>query len=132
MLPIEEEPSLSAEQQRVLDLVASGKSVFFTGPAGTGKSYLLRKVIDHLQSVHRGRGTMAVTASTGIASVNIDGVTLHNWSGVWTGQSSAGAIAQRIVAKHELESTRERWQNVKTLIIDESAYESMAAAVLSN
>ncbi|KAL1670800.1 hypothetical protein GGF50DRAFT_93791, partial [Schizophyllum commune] len=36
---------LSPEQRLVLDMVKTGKNVFFTGPAGTGKSVLLREII---------------------------------------------------------------------------------------
>lgn len=69
-------PQLSAEQQHVLDMVLRDrKSLFFTGSAGTGKSVLLRAIIDELESIH-GPG-LAVTASTGIAAININGCTLH-------------------------------------------------------
>ena len=37
--------NLSKEQMRVLDIVKQGFSVFFTGSAGTGKSFLLRRII---------------------------------------------------------------------------------------
>ena len=37
--------ALSKEQMRVLDIVKQGYSVFFTGSAGTGKSFLLRRII---------------------------------------------------------------------------------------
>ena len=36
---------LSKEQQKVLTTVLDGRSVFFTGSAGTGKSFLLRRII---------------------------------------------------------------------------------------
>ncbi|KAG8738004.1 hypothetical protein FRC10_007418 [Ceratobasidium sp. 414] len=69
---------LSAEQRHILQMVLAGKSVFFTGPAGTGKSVLLREIISQLQN----RGVpVAVTASTGIAAVNIQGKTLHSFAG---------------------------------------------------
>jgi ATP-dependent DNA helicase PIF1 len=69
-------PTLSAEQQRVLDMVLKDKkSLFFTGSAGTGKSVLLRAIIDEMETIY---GPMlAVTASTGIAATNINGCTLH-------------------------------------------------------
>ena len=38
---IEKEYSLSSSQKQVLDAIARGHSVFFTGAAGTGKSYIL-------------------------------------------------------------------------------------------
>ena len=36
---------LSKEQQRVLGTVLQGSNVFFTGSAGTGKSFLLKRII---------------------------------------------------------------------------------------
>ena len=38
-------PALSREQEKVLKVVLSGTSVFFTGSAGTGKSFLLKRII---------------------------------------------------------------------------------------
>ena len=36
---------LTTEQKRVLREVLDGRSVFFTGSAGTGKSFLLKRII---------------------------------------------------------------------------------------
>ena len=36
---------LTGEQKAVLQAVLSGQNVFFTGSAGTGKSFLLRRII---------------------------------------------------------------------------------------
>lgn len=74
---------LSKEQEHVLDLVVNeGKSVFFTGPAGTGKSVLMRAIINQLRTKFaRDRERVAVTASTGLAACNIGGITLHSFSG---------------------------------------------------
>ncbi|KAG6026210.1 hypothetical protein E4U40_002251 [Claviceps sp. LM458 group G5] len=75
--------TLSSEQEHVLDMVVNqGQSVFFTGPAGTGKSVLMRAIIQELKRKHRGEpDRVAVTASTGLAACNIGGVTLHSFSG---------------------------------------------------
>ncbi|KAG5963932.1 hypothetical protein E4U57_005800, partial [Claviceps arundinis] len=74
--------TLSSEQEHVLDMVVNqGQSVFFTGPAGTGKSVLMRAIIQELKRKHRGEpDRVAVTASTGLAACNIGGVTLHSFS----------------------------------------------------
>lgn len=76
--------SLSPEQKDVLDLVVNrGQSVFFTGPAGTGKSVLMRAIIDEMKKKHsRDPERIAVTASTGLAACNIGGITLHSFSGM--------------------------------------------------
>lgn len=75
--------NLSGEQRKVLDVVVKqGKSVFFTGPAGTGKSVLMRAIIKDLkEKFARDPERVAVTASTGLAACNIGGMTLHSFSG---------------------------------------------------
>lgn len=77
--------SLSSEQKHVLDLVVNkGQSVFFTGPAGTGKSVLMRAIIKELKKKYsKDPERVAVTASTGLAACNIGGITLHSFSGTF-------------------------------------------------
>ncbi|CAI2165531.1 2670_t:CDS:10 [Funneliformis geosporum] len=74
--------SLSEEQKKVFYLAVREKeNIFFTGAAGTGKSFLLKRIIAALQ-LRYGRERVAVTALTGIAAVNINGTTLHSFSGI--------------------------------------------------
>lgn len=59
----------------ILKLIRSGKSVFITGEAGTGKSYnigLLTRALDNYEK----------TSSTGVSSHNIGGRTIHSFSGL--------------------------------------------------
>jgi hypothetical protein len=75
----QKEFALTPEQQQVLDLCLSGRSVCVLGYAGTGKSVLLRAAVKEFA----GRNIKyAVTASTGIAAVSIEGRTIHSWSGL--------------------------------------------------
>ena len=149
---------LSPDQLYVLSKVKNGESVFFTGSAGTGKSVLLREII----KACGGRPSMklAVTASTGIASVNIGGCTLHSWAGIGLGKEDKDALVGKILgmSRHAYKQDQamrkqlwakkargeqltgdeeaflrtdpqdtakskplDRWKQVKTLIIDESA-----------
>ncbi len=60
-------------------LVTQGRNVLLTGQAGTGKSTLLRNEIDTFDP------SVAITASTGIAAINVGGSTIHRWSGMMLG-----------------------------------------------
>ena len=52
-------------------ILASKRNLFITGPAGTGKSYLLNKYIENCGCV------CAVCAPTGIAALHVGGDTMH-------------------------------------------------------
>jgi ATP-dependent DNA helicase PIF1 len=82
---------------------------------GTGKSVLLRAIIDHFGGGPSNR--LAITASTGIAAVNIGGCTLHSWAGIGLGKESETKLYYKL---WNCEPVKDRWQLVKTLIIDES------------
>lgn len=67
-------PSFDAEQQYAFDVLTSGRNVFLSGDAGTGKSYVTRQFISWCADNHK---NVVVTAPTGIAALNINGVTIH-------------------------------------------------------
>ncbi|PSN54518.1 ATP-dependent DNA helicase PIF1 [Blattella germanica] len=69
--------SLTKEQKEVLNAALGGKNIFFTGSAGTGKSYLLRRILGALPP-----DVTVATASTGVAACHIGGVTLHSFAEV--------------------------------------------------
>ena len=60
------------DQEKALTLMRSGKNVCLLGDAGTGKSWVLRKFLE----VNQGKNIVRC-APTGIAAINIGGVTLH-------------------------------------------------------
>lgn len=112
---------LSEEQQSVARVVASGRNIFFTGPAGTGKSHLLSFLVRYLTARHSAAG-VAVTATTGIAAQNIGGCTLHSFSGLGMSDESSNTLAtenQRAQLLRRVQRRRAAWTAVKVLIIDE-------------
>lgn len=101
---------LSAEQTRVLKMVKAGESVFFTGSAGTGKSYLLKRIISSLPPE-----TTFATASTGAAASLIGGTTLHAFAGIGTGNGTL----EHCISLASRESHAAVWRRCGCLVIDE-------------
>lgn len=90
---------LSDEQRHVLKaVVEKGKSIFFTGSAGTGKSVLMREIIKKLRDKYRKEpDRIAVTASTGLAACNIEGVTLHSFAGIGLGKEPVPELVKKVM-----------------------------------
>uniref|UniRef100_A0A670J067 ATP-dependent DNA helicase PIF1 n=1 Tax=Podarcis muralis TaxID=64176 RepID=A0A670J067_PODMU len=101
---------LSQEQSMVLNAVLSGKNVFFTGSAGTGKSYLLKKIMASLPP-----NSTYATASTGVAACQIGGTTLHAFAGIGSGKASL----HQCIELAQRPGIRQQWLNCRHLIIDE-------------
>lgn len=80
---------------------------------------LLREIIRLLR--HRLPQSVAITASTGIAGLNIGGSTVHSFAGIGLGKESAHVLACRI---SKSKFPRKRWLDTSTLIIDESEQRS--------
>jgi ATP-dependent DNA helicase PIF1 len=89
---------LSDEQRHVLKaVVEQKKSIFFTGSAGTGKSVLMREIIKQLRNKFRKEpDRIAVTASTGLAACNIEGVTLHSFAGIGLGKEPVQELVKKV------------------------------------
>lgn len=107
---------LTEEQQRIINYIINNKlNVFYTGSAGTGKSVVLRELIYKLRQIY-GIDSVAVTASTGLAAVNIGGITLNRFSGIGIGTGTIDTLVSRIKRNKK---TCERWKRTMVLIVDE-------------
>lgn len=106
------EIKLTPQQAEAFDLMANGQSVFLTGPAGVGKSNLIKMFRDEY-STHK---YIAITSTTGISAILLGGTTLHSYLGIGLGTGSTGALTTKILKKPYL---RKKWKQLDTLIIDE-------------
>jgi ATP-dependent DNA helicase PIF1 len=107
--------SLNKDQEAAFEAVKHGDNIFLTGPAGAGKSYLIRHILEWAASERR---KLAVTALTGCAALllGFKAKTLHSWSGIGLGRESADVLAAMITKK---KTHKSRWTSTQILIIDE-------------
>lgn len=63
-----------AKQQFAYNMLTDRRNVFLTGDAGTGKSFVIQQFIKWCNKQNL---EFIVTAPTGIAAINVDGVTIH-------------------------------------------------------
>ncbi|KAL9663520.1 hypothetical protein QQ045_018907 [Rhodiola kirilowii] len=107
--------NLTDDQSKVSTSVVNKKSVFITGSAGTGKTFLMNYLIDRLRKVH-GKGSVFVTASTGVAACALNGTTLHSFAGVGLGEGDKETLLARVVSNVWC---YRKWRRAKALVIDE-------------
>ena len=111
-----QEHGLVDEQADVLRLVAQKRNVFFTGAAGTGKSTVLKALVDFLRKMS---ATVAVIAPSGIAAVglNVGASTLHTYA-AWTVDSARRSLKALKADVHKT-TVWKRFDETDVLIIDE-------------
>ena len=129
--------NLNAKQREAFDMVVQYTSslhkfhlgqeaqpkpirIFITGGAGTGKSYVIRAIREHIERSVQGsdqvHGCM-VMAPTGVAAFNVDGLTIHRALNLQVEhRRSAYHLKLTTVALREL---RMLWRGIHTIIIDE-------------
>lgn len=100
-------------QDEAFEILKTGRNVFVTGPAGSGKTYLVNRFIKYLRDNDINVG---ITASTGIAATHMGGVTIHSWSGIGVAADLSPADIDSMVEKEYL---FKRFDKVRVLIIDE-------------
>ncbi len=99
------------KQTLALAILDSGYSIFLTGPAGSGKTYVLNQFIREARADGK---SVAVTASTGLAATHLGGNTIHSWAGI--------GIADELHKRHASDMSKSRQDQIKNadiLIIDE-------------
>jgi len=101
------------KQNTALNILKSGKNVFITGSAGTGKTYLLNKYTQYLKER---RVYPTIVAPTGIAASHLGGQTIHSFFSLGIRESIDEGYVEFLMDKKYLKT---RFSKLKLLIIDE-------------
>jgi len=110
------------KQSEALDILKMGENVFLTGPAGSGKTYVLNDYINFLKN----KGvSVGITASTGIAATHIGGMTIHSWAGIGINDSMSESDIRDLFKKKHL---GKRFKHTKVLVFGYNIVAIPAAA----
>ena len=109
--------SLNELQLFAIKCVKNKENIFITSRgAGCGKTYLLNNIIDKFGNFWGYNKTLAVTATTGVASLLLkNGRTINSWAGIGLGNNTVENLYNDIL-KH---NKKNKWTSVDILIIDE-------------
>ena len=104
---------LREKQRKALSILITRQSACITGPAGTGKTEVIKRFVNQVKSSGL---TVAVTSTTGSSALLIGGTTLHSYLGIGYGTAGVDVLHSKIMSWPWL---RTRWRKLDVLIIDE-------------
>lgn len=113
-LPREVDKTLNTKQRHFFDAVFSGRNVLLSGAAGVGKTYVTKAMVDLFLKEEYPVG---VSASTGVAAIQLGGSTFHSWCLGGLGDDSVDDIVLNTRFKKRKYQTI---KSAKALIIDEA------------
>lgn len=116
---------LSPEQEIAFQKFSRGENLLISGPGGTGKSFLIKTLVEHMCS--RNEINFQVTSTTGCSSVllsnsieingrNLSVKTINSWAGIKLCKGENDTIVKNILKNPKM---LKAWRKIRTLIIDE-------------
>jgi ATP-dependent DNA helicase PIF1 len=104
---------LNAKQTLAVEQTMNGDNILITGPAGTGKSFTIKYIIELLRAEKKNVG---LTATTGTAAFIIGGQTIHSFMGMGIGEETLAEVFIKIKNRSGIYNTL---VELDVLIIDE-------------
>jgi len=113
--------NLSPEQELALEEFTKGKNIFLTGPGGSGKTELIKRMVAQCEAKQK---KYQVCALTGCAAIllNCKAKTVHSWGGLGLANGTPEEVVRKVIGN--LFKTK-AWKKVDVLIIDEVSMMSL-------
>lgn len=111
----------SKDQQNAIDIFNTGQLLFVHGSAGVGKSALIK---EFRRLANKAKKIIAITATTGVASYSINGMTINSFLGIGTAKDDSNGLLRKLRYRKDVV---DRISQTEILVIDEISM--MSAAV---
>ena len=108
------EPDLHPEQENIIQTIEAGHNVFYTGSAGTGKSTVLKAMVQRLQKLEK---QVDIVAPSGIAALNVGGQTIYAYAAFHP--DAFKETMETLLQQAHRKNVRKRLGKTDVLIIDE-------------
>ena len=112
---------LNFQQENIFQKYKNRENVFITGPGGTGKTYLIKQIVNHAKENEK---AFRVTALTGCAAILLEcgATTLHAFSGIGLATGTMQQVVDRVIKNRHKKAN---WQKIELLIVDEVSMMSL-------
>lgn len=107
--------NLTSKQKLIINNFKKGENIFITGAAGSGKSFILTKLVEICKSDNL---KLSVTATTGTAAILLgnNSKTINSWAGIGICNLQDEQVIHKVITNRK---KRLNWLNTRVLIIDE-------------
>ena len=107
--------NLSSLQNDIFNKYLNGENIFISGPGGSGKTYLIKQIVNHAK--FNGKQCQ-VCALTGCAAILLEcnATTLHSFAGIGLANGTVNQVVDKVTGNKK---KRANWNKTKILIIDE-------------
>ena len=117
---------LNIQQQTIFEKYLKGENLFITGPGGSGKTFLIKLIVEDAIKKQK---PYKVCALTGCAAILLEcgATTLHSFAGIGLANGPVNQVVERVVKN---KYRKANWKNTELLIIDEVSMLSLKLFII--
>ena len=117
---------LNIQQQTIFEKYLKGENLFITGPGGSGKTFLIKLIVEDAIKKQK---PYKVCALTGCAAILLEcgATTLQSFAGIGLANGPVNQVVERVVKN---KYRKANWKNTELLIIDEVSMLSLKLFII--